>query len=421
MKNSTFVSLLSACLLSGSQFSAAAELPGLVVPDALGVNIHFTDPRPGEMEMLAQAGVRWVRMDLVWNATEREKGHYDFAAYDRLMTVLDANKIRFLAVLCYSNPHYDKGLPPSSDEGRAAFARWAAAAVQHFHNRGIVWEMWNEPDIERFWPPKADVKAYSKLALAVGKALREAQPGELYIGPAQAKTNFAFTEDCFRAGLLEYWSAVSVHPYRHTEPETVTFDYGRLRRLIDKYAPKGKNIPIISGEWGYPTVWKNMNEAKQGKLLPRQWLTNLASGVPLSIWYDWHDDGPDPKEMEHHFGMVRHPYSPGQTPVYQPKPAYFAAQTLNRVLSGYRFQKRLAVGTPHDYVMAFAKEKDDVRLVVWTTAASPHTIVIPAPAGRYTATDHAGQSVPPRVADAKGLAIVLTDAPTYLVPERPSH
>ena len=37
------------------------------------------------------------------------------------------------------------------------------------------------------------------------------------------------------------------------------------------------------------------------------------------FWYDWHDDGPDPKEPEHHFGMVAYPYHEGRNPVYDPK------------------------------------------------------------------------------------------------------
>ena len=76
--------------------------------------------------------------------------------------------------------------------------------------------------------------------------------------------------------------------------------------LIDQYAPKGKQIPILSAEWGYSAAWKDFDETKQGKMLPRQWLVNLANDVPLSIWYDWHDDGTDPKEPEHHFGTVQH-------------------------------------------------------------------------------------------------------------------
>ncbi|MCR4412831.1 MAG: beta-galactosidase, partial [Thermoguttaceae bacterium] len=132
--------LVIGCLLVLARSLVAADLPDLVVPEGLGVNIHFTDPRPGEMEMLAKAGFRWVRMDFVWQATERKKGEYDFSAYDRLLKSLDEHKIRALFILDYGNPLYDKGLAPASDEGRQAFARWAAAAARRFRNRGILWE-----------------------------------------------------------------------------------------------------------------------------------------------------------------------------------------------------------------------------------------------------------------------------------------
>ncbi len=56
-----------------------------------------------------------------------------------------------------------------------------------------------------------------------------------------------------------------------------------------------------------------MDEETQAKLLARQWLSNLANDIPLSIWYDWRDDGPDPKEREHHFGMVRFPSTAAAT------------------------------------------------------------------------------------------------------------
>jgi hypothetical protein len=360
-------------------------------------------------------------MDFGWGGTEREEGQYDFSAYDRLLAALDAHKIRAVLIFDYSNPHYDGGLSPASDEGRAAFARWAVAAAHHFRHRGVLWEMYNEPNIG-FWKPKPDVKQYVKLALAVGKALHEAEPGELYIGPASSEMPVPFLEECFKAGLLNYWAAVSVHPYRHGNPETVGFDYARIRKLIDRYAPKGKTIPIISGEWGYTSAWKHIGETEQGKMLPRELLTNLANGVPLSIWYDWHDDGRDPNEPEHHFGTVHHQYLAGKTPVYEPKPAYEAAQTLSRLLGGYRFQERLKVGDRHDYVLKFVRDKGrDVRWVAWTAGDKPRAVVIPAPAGRYLVTGHTGQSLPPLVADAKGLGLTLGDAPVYLVPERPRH
>jgi hypothetical protein len=190
----------------------------------------------------------------------------------------------------------------------------------HFRGRGILWEMYNEPNIG-FWRPKPDVNQYVPLALEVGRAIRAAAPGERYIGPATSGVDMPFLEACFKAGLLEYWDAVSVHPYRQTAPETAAADYAKLRRLIARHAPKGKNVPIHSGEWGYSSAWKGMDPVRQGKLLPRQWLVNLSNDVPISIWYDWHDDGPDPKEPEHHFGTVLEPFHAGRKPVYDPKPA----------------------------------------------------------------------------------------------------
>jgi hypothetical protein len=80
--------------------------------------------------------------------------------------------------------------------------------------------MWNEPN-GSFWKPKANVEDYVKLALAVGRAIRDAAPQEVYIGPATSGIKFDFLEACFQAGLLDYWRAVSVHPYRQTDPRVL--------------------------------------------------------------------------------------------------------------------------------------------------------------------------------------------------------
>ncbi len=385
------------------------SLPGPVLPDGLGVNIHFTDPRPGEMKMLAAAGFRWIRMDFGWGRTERERGVYDFSAYDRLLAALDEHKIKPVFILDYGNKLYSP-VSPATEEPRAAFARWAAAAVSRFKGRGILWEMWNEPNIG-FWRPKPNVDDYVKLALAAGRAIRAAAPDEAYIGPALAFMDLGFLEACFKAGLLEYWDAVSVHPYRQQPPETVAADYEKLRALIARHAPPGKNVPILSGEWGYTSQAKERSEDVQGRYLPRMWLTNIMSGVPLSIWYDWHDDGPNPEEREHRFGAVRFPYFEGREPVYDLKPAYLAAQTFTRFFDGYRFERRLPVGTPDDFVLLF-KKGDAMRLAVWTAAAEPRVVTLPL-AGRVEAVGHLGMSLPAMEATREGLALTLTPSPLY--------
>jgi hypothetical protein len=389
-----------------------------IVSESLGVDIHFTTPQPGEMEELAAAGIRWVRMDFFWQETERVKGQYDFSAYDRLLRALEPYHIWPILIFCYSNPLYDHGLSPHTPAGREAFARWAAAAARHFRGRGVVWEMYNEPN-GYFWKPKRNDGDYIKLALAVGEALRENTPDATYIGPAGAMIGLGFLKECFAAGLLNYWDAVSVHPYRQRVPESTATEYAELRKLIATYAPKGKSIPIIAGEWGYSGtwLWPGMSNTLQANLLAREFLSDLAEGVPLTIWYDWRNDGTDPNNQEANFGLVEFPYQKGRGPVFKPKPAYFALQTLARALSGYRFSKRFAIGGPQDYILLFTRAQEQ-RLVIWTAAWQPHQITIRGARGRFTVTDVEGRQLRPLHARHHELKITLTDAPKYLTSQK---
>jgi hypothetical protein len=363
------------------------------LPQGLGLNIDFTDPQPGEMKMIAEAGFRWVRTDLKWDSTERERGQYDFSEYDRLIKALDEYKIHALFILDYGNPLYDKGAPPRNPETRQAFARWGVAAAKHFSNRGIIWEIYNEPNHTQFWPPRPSAAEYVELALAVGRAFQTELPDEKLIGPAVSEMDFAFLETCFKAGLLDYWVAVSVHPYLRSDPEDVVPEYCKLRTRIEAYrfrSGSDRTIPIISSEWGYSAVWRGMNEEKQGALFAREMLTNVANDIPISIWYDWRDDGTDPKEPEHHFGIVNNAYQAGRAQVYEPKPAYRAARTFNQIFADYVFEQRIPTGRDDDYVLAF-KKGSERRFAAWTTSTTTHRLDVPMDKGEFKVIRHTGE------------------------------
>jgi len=266
---------------------AVSRIPGSAVPDGLGVNIHWTNPRPGEMRMLTATGLRWIRMDFSWAATETQKGRYNFAAYVRLITALRLYHIRPVLILDYGNPLYQHDSFPSTPVARAAFSRWAVAAVTTFRGDGVMWEMYNEPNGMGHATPAQ----YAKLALEVGRAVHQADPHALYVGPALAGMDQRWFKQILQDGVLKQFDAVTVHPYRQTPPETVQADYAKFRQLIARYAPAGKVVPLISGEWGYSTTWMKRNANRQGKYLAREFLTNLMCRIPLSIWYDWHNDG----------------------------------------------------------------------------------------------------------------------------------
>ena len=125
----------------------------------------------------------------------------------------------------------------------------------------MIWELYNEPNIH-FWEPQPNVSEYIALAQAVGHEIRAYEPDEWFIGPAVSGMDWNFLEACMKAGLLQYWDAVSVHPYRQSAPETAAKDYRELRTLIARYAPKGKQIPILSAIEARVTARQIMDAAR---------------------------------------------------------------------------------------------------------------------------------------------------------------
>jgi hypothetical protein len=387
-----------------------------MIPDNLGVNIHFTHAVPGELEMIAELGIKWVRMDFFWEVTEKKKGEYNFEAYEHLIKNLEAHGLRALFILDYGNPLYDQGFPPNTEEGRSAFAQWATTAVKHFEGRGIIWEIWNEPNVGEFWPPKVNKKDYIKLALKASKEIKKTAPDELLVGPAASHIPLRFLKNCFKAGLLDYWSGVTVHPYRlNLPPETVGWKYPSLQKLIKKYSPLGKNIAILSGEWGYSTTQWGIDNMKQAKFLARMWLINMTYGARLSIWYDWRDDGPNPSEKEHNFGLVRHVYESKAAQPFQKKAAYLAAKTLAHKLKGFQFSRMLPRLGNKNYITEFFNNEDKA-FAFWTSSLQPRKKSIFVPKGAYQHYDFLGNLVGSVNSSGEKISLLLKDGPQYLIP-----
>ena len=380
-------------------------LESTTVPTGLGVNIHFYQGNDKDLSMLAESGVGIVRMDVSWGGAEKSPGKYDFSRYDQLISDLEKRHIRLLFIIDYGNPLYDGGDAPHSEEGRKAYARFCAALAKRYAGKDIIWELWNEPNIDKFWRPESNVDDYMAWCKTVVPAIRRADPQACIVAPAVSKIDFSFLAACFKQGLLDLVDGVTVHPYRSPDryPETALDEYSLLKALIKQNQPQDKIVPILSGEWGYSTTV--LSRQKQGKYLPRQWLSNMSAGIPISIWYDWHDDGQDPEEPEHNFGTV--------TWDYRPKPSFVAMKTLIHELRGFRPLQRIGTGQAGDYLLVF-ENGATVKLALWTTEEA-HTIDLGQALLVSRAVDYLGNSL--SVSDGHSLSI--SDAPMYLTIAEP--
>ena len=392
-------------------------LPQNIVPEGLGVNVNLRFPASGMDALaarLAAIGFRFVRLDLLWNLVEHTRGQYDFSLYDPILGALAAHGIRPLLILDYNNPLYDDTpSPPSTEVGphtgevRQAFARFAAAAVSHFKDGGAVWEIWNEPDIPRFWYPKPDADSYMALAKAAIDAMRQADPHAVIAAPAliglepQYRDAWNFLERCFALGLPALVEAISVHPYRLGPPESAASDYQRLRALLARYAPPAKaSLPILCSEWGYSLTW--VTAEQQAAYFARLYLINLMNNLPITIWYNW-QDGPDPKQRDDNFGLV--------TFHGQPELVYYAAQTLVEELLGFRYAERLSLSSNEDYAVRFNNGTAN-KHVVWTTG-NAHMVTLPATGTSVMVTNMTGEKRALAVVHGQ-VTMEISGGPQYL-------
>jgi hypothetical protein len=68
---------------------------------------------------------------------------------------------------------------------------------------------------------------------------------------------------------------------------------------------------------------------RQASLAARECLSAWIAGFPLMVWYDLRDDGDNPFEKEHNYGLL--------TQKYEPKPALAAIEHLRRAAVRYGY------------------------------------------------------------------------------------
>lgn len=364
------------------------------VPAGIGFNMHVlgTDQ---DWDAIKAAGAKFVRTDFAWGGIEKVKGQYDFSTRDKQLDALSARGLRAIYILDYRNKLY--GNPETTDEGRDAYARWAAAAARHFQGRGVIWEIWNEPNVG-FWKGNGKMNSvefaddYVTLVKKTVPAMRAADPGCYIVGGSVSclwKDSFRWIDEAFQQGLLQTGiNALSVHPYGFPFPEKcIEPGYGVLRQKMQQAAAPA-NFPVLNTEVGFPTKWKKGTLTRtldeQAMLIVRQHLVDQMCGVRMSIYYNWDEvDAADHK--------IR---SNGPEPL----PVYSALQNMSAELAGYRFVERLNVGSDDDFVLVFMNVAKDRKIVVWT---APHRIQ-DAPAKELPTTNQAPVAEPP-VAKAESI------------------
>lgn len=453
-----------------------AANPGRV----LGIDPNFLPPasapaaRQQAFARIRALGVDAARIDSGWAQVETKPGVYDFAGLDAQVHELVAQHLQPLIILDYGNPLYSQtggaaarsgfaGLPPFAigapqyypPDSPQPFARFAAALAARYRRQVHLLEVWNEENLGwRFWEPHEDPAAYASLLKATYTAVKAVAPhdqialgGTFYPAVDTAAANadaiplpddpvasqlavphqgtLDFLQHAFAAApdLARYFDAVAYHPYHfpYMGPEvnipvegTTEDSMVALRSLLDAHRARAKPIWITEVGWPNNTLAYGPTPEKSASYLVRTFATAWAHGIRTVFWYDYGDGSDWQYDQESAFGVVD--YSG------QPKPAYYAWQTLDRLIARLPFTASgaAALKLPSDgHALRFGDRRHAVT-VVWLApetmfsdqglaAPADQRIAVPTPKGTSQIIDMTGHRLPVRA------SFEASPYPVYLV------
>ncbi|WP_231984644.1 cellulase family glycosylhydrolase [Mycobacterium sp. 852014-52144_SCH5372336] len=306
----------------------------------IGMTVHFRNADSAaikrQFDLMADMGVTWVRVDIDWSAIERQRGQFNWTYPDAVAAEAEAHGMKVLAVLA-SSPEWARPSSPGDEwtsrhlrpDDMSDWADFVRTAVERYSSRGVhTWEIWNEPNTAKFWPPRPDANQYGTLFWVAAEAIRDVDPAAtILIGglapkfdvPEPQTVSTDFLEQLYQNGAARLANGVAVHPY--TFPDLpmspiqratgVFKDLPALHAVMVRHGDGHKKIWVT--EYGAPTGTSQyaVSEEDQTRALlqAREQIAHWDWAGPL-IYYELVDGGSDPSDFEQNFGVLRADLAP---------------------------------------------------------------------------------------------------------------
>lgn len=397
--------------LSGSE----ALLTQGVVPSTngrLSINALYYKVSDASARLAAEAGFSVMRVDLFWEAVERD-GKFDFTMFDQVLRRLEQNGMKALFILDYGHAAYGGG-SPITEEQRAAFVRYVQQATRFAQGRNVVgFEVWNEPDNAKYWKD-GDPQSYSQLLKATRDAVKAIDSSRLVLNGGPSWFDLPYLQKLLATGNVAGVDAFAIHGYRGklTSPETFAGDYKRLQYML---AARGQNVPIWMTEWGHSTAGlptetyggghDTRARSWQARMVLRTILTQLALNMPHINLYSLVDGGNDPSAEEHNFGLL--------TTSLTIKPAYNAVKQFTHLIKGKTYQGLVADLPPMVHAMKW-RGSTTSTYAVWSETATVNVNLNVPLAAQVTAWDGSTMPTSTSSSGTKTVSFNADNGPVYV-------
>ena len=404
--------------LSFARLAPAGPTPGRGKGFLFGVCSHpQSKPREHqELEAMAAGlmGAKIMREDVGWGRFQPREDTWNFEPFDYCVDIFGKYGVELEAIYSYCapwavakdwkpiRPNWKRGQRP--DYGH--WARFIRTFAKRYRGKVHYVEVWNEPELFGFANFTAE-EYVELMKIAYTETKREAPEMTVLTAgfttyPALARYNDPLhMEKSLTLGRGFY----DVHAFHGHGP----YDGYRntIRALLDiRRELKVEQVPWYANETAVPSNWGG--ELWQATQLIQKFLFSWANGSIGYNWYDLRNDGFDPQDGEHNFGLITHDF--------HPKAAYLSYTMLARHFTQATYRQPLPLDGGQD-AFVFTAQNGDMLIPHWnsdSTIAS-RLILLGGLSDRTTATlvDIFGNETPLPVQN-NAVIINITKQPAVL-------
>ena len=294
-----------------SQVHASELFPNLPAK-TIGVQVKIQSFTAADAVQIKAAGFSFVRFG-VWSDSLTAKT-YQKQVSDAFAAAASAGLPVLLTVRAI------KALPATSPEELNAaggkFANTVTGLEKSWSSQLVAIEIWNEPDLETYWPTRNFDTTFVPFMAGMCKAF-EAQPQttpRVGFGFARPPSAGSASTVALKSIVSEYpkcLNAVSYHPYGMTATQISN---------AQTFIQQSFNLPGVISEWGVSALASNGGPEGQATKI-NAFITDVKRlNIPLTSIYEWRNSDSGSNDREKNFGFL--------TSDGQPKPARLSVEGL---------------------------------------------------------------------------------------------
>lgn len=329
-----------------------------------------------ELEALAAGlcGIKFLRSDCVWQYIQPEKNKWNFDVLDHLVDIFGRQGVELMPLLTYTpkwavakdwKPYYTNKTYQLSfaRPDYNAYAEFAGKMAGRYKNKVRFFEVWNEPD-SRF--ANFSIEEYLELQKRGYVAVKNANPAATVFtaGFTCAPDGVAWTykPDMIKRTLYEGKGSFDILAFHgHGSFNHYATQILRIKDIQNKLK---SSEPWYANETAFSSA--GGADVYQAETLFKKLIFSWSEGAVGYNWYDLRNDGYDPYNGEHNYGML--------TRDFYPKAIYPVYNMLATTFRNAVFVERIALCNGI-YAWAF-KTDDKILIPGWNETGTSSVLAI---------------------------------------------